>query len=198
MISTFFEPIYAREAIPVLDEPCFKSIYNLTVTVPVGWTVLSNMPGTSTATADLVTTVFQPTPPMPSYLLHWTVLRHNKISACLGTTSLSLYAQDTTHCSPFLDLARESLGYYNDLFGIPYALPKLDLISVFSKSLLRYGGRRHGELGGYHLCEHFSGKQAWRGFWDFLLQLQTGVSRDLAYVVWKSGDHGVVERFVAE
>ena len=137
MINTHFEPIHAREALPILDEPCFKSIFNLSVTVSPEWSVISNMPGTSTVKDSLSTTVFSTTPAMPCYLLHWTVCKHDKISTSLGETAIALYARDTSRCEDFLKLTRDTVEFYNSLLGIQYSLPKLDIISTFSKKLLR-------------------------------------------------------------
>ena len=132
MISTQFESAFARTALPLLDEPCFKSKFNLKVTVEKGWTVISNMPGNIETAADSITVTFNTTPPMSSYLLHWTICKHEKITTNLNNTEISLYAADTSFTADFLHLAKEALKYYNDLFGIPYPLPKMDLISVFS------------------------------------------------------------------
>lgn len=132
MITTHFEPTYARKALPLLDEPCFKAKFNLKVTAPAEWSVLSNMPGTATTSDSLTTTLFQTTPAMPCYLLHWTLHKHRRLSTFLGPTEISLYAADTSYSQDFLQLATETLDYYNGFFGLPYSLPKLDLISVFS------------------------------------------------------------------
>ena len=131
MISTHFEPTYARKALPLLDEPCFKSKFNLKVTVEKGWTVISNMPGNTETTGDSMTATFNTTPSMSCYLLHWTICKHEKITTTLNNTEISLYAADTSFSGDFLQLAKETLEYYNAFFGIPYPLPKMDLISVF-------------------------------------------------------------------
>ena len=131
MISTEFEPTHAREALPLLDEPCFKSKFNLKVTVEKGWTVISNMPGNTETTGDSMTATFNTTPSMSCYLLHWTICKHEKITTTLNNTEISLYAADTSFSGDSLQLAKEALEYYNVAFSIPYPLPKMDLISIF-------------------------------------------------------------------
>ena len=75
---------------------------------------------------------FETTPYMSCYLLHWTICKHNKIETQLNNTTITLYARDTRFSKVFLDLAKDSLNYFNSLFDIPYPLPKMDLVSVFS------------------------------------------------------------------
>ena len=132
MITTHFEPTYAREAIPCLDEPGFKSTFNLSIKVNEDFHVISNMPRKLLQNDGLNDYTFETTPYMSCYLLHWTICKHNKIETQLNNTTITLYARDTRFSKVFLDLAKDSLNYFNSLFDIPYPLPKMDLVSVFS------------------------------------------------------------------
>lgn len=58
MITTQFEPIYARKALPCFDEPSFKSKFKLTIRLQTGLQVISNMPVIS-KTPDQEHTVFE-------------------------------------------------------------------------------------------------------------------------------------------
>jgi alanyl aminopeptidase len=67
---TQFEAIEAREAFPCWDEPGFKIPYRLTLTVPVADAAIANTSEESVVENDgKRTIVFEPTRPLPSYLL---------------------------------------------------------------------------------------------------------------------------------
>ncbi|CAG9335311.1 unnamed protein product [Blepharisma stoltei] len=133
MATTHFEPIYARKAFPCFDEPIMKARFQLNVTADDDFFVISNMNYTEKKTLGSKTAYkFEETPLMPCYLLHWTVCKHNQISIVADCgVKISLYAENTDFSHDFLELAKSSLDFYNNYFGIPYPLQKLDLISVF-------------------------------------------------------------------
>jgi alanyl aminopeptidase len=69
--ATQFEPTGARLAFPLLDEPGWKLPWTLTLTVPQGLTAVANTPvrAQSEARAGWQRFEFEPTAPLPSYLL---------------------------------------------------------------------------------------------------------------------------------
>lgn len=82
LLSTMFEATDARRMFPCWDEPAFRAVFKLTVTVPASWAVYSNMPQASrTVNGDLATTSFAPTPKMPTYLVEFTGGNLGQISA---------------------------------------------------------------------------------------------------------------------
>lgn len=133
-MSTQFEPNYTRKTFPCFDEPNFKSVFQLQITVDSSYIVISNMPGTVQKVDDfLSTTSFEATPLMPCYLLHWSICKHKSIGTSLGSTEIRVFSQDPSLSLDHLALAKDALSYFNELFSLPYSLPKLDLIAVFSK-----------------------------------------------------------------
>lgn len=130
MIISHFEPTFARQAIPCFDEPGFKTTFNLSVKA-IGWNVISNMNGVKDETSQIFK--FDKSPLMSLYLLHWSICKHPKISTRLGDTEISIYTEYPEFSMVYLDLAKDCLEYYNNVFQIPYPLPKMDLIAVYSE-----------------------------------------------------------------
>jgi aminopeptidase N len=130
MVITHFEPTYARQALPCFDEPMFKSTFDLCVKAD-GWEVVSNMRGKLDETSGKIK--FDRSPSMSIYLLHWTICNHQKISVTSGETEVSLYSDYPEYSRYSLEIAKDCLEFYNQEFQIPYPLPKLDLIAVYSK-----------------------------------------------------------------
>lgn len=133
MICTHFEPDYARQAFPCFDEPIFKAKFQLKIKVTAQTIVVSNMPVAEISeTANSKTFLFQETPLMSCYLLHWTIFACSYIETTTTTgTLLRLYSNPVQQSYELLELARDSLEFYIEYFNTQYPLPKLDLISVF-------------------------------------------------------------------
>src|SRR5699024_11387728 len=62
------EPAEARRIFPVVEQPDLKATFELHVTAPAHWTVLSNEPGDFTIDDDVARWSFDTTPVMSSYL----------------------------------------------------------------------------------------------------------------------------------
>lgn len=138
-LATQCQATSARDVFPCFDEPSFKATFALTVharfpslssssTLP--WTVLSNMP-CATQTAE--THVFDVTPVMSTYLFAFVVAPLVPNSKHVGSTVVRVWAypNDERFTSLPLSFAIDTLHDMTTLFGIPYALPKLDLVPVF-------------------------------------------------------------------
>ena len=73
-LYTQMEPIHARKFFPCFDEPIFKFEYQLEITAPKDYLVVSNTPDqTDSIHENSKTTLFKKTKPMPSYLLAFAV-----------------------------------------------------------------------------------------------------------------------------
>jgi aminopeptidase N len=142
-LFTQFENSDARRFIPCWDEPGMKAVYSLTVEAPAGQMAVSNMP----VAKQFVTTDHSPfgggskgewqetrfadTPKMSSYLLFFALGDFERIHRMVGKTDVGVVVRrgDTAKARFALDAASELLPYYNDYFGTPYPLPKLDFIA---------------------------------------------------------------------
>ena len=128
MLVTQFEASDARRFAPMWDEPGFKTPFTLTTTVPRGQTAFSNMPVTS-RTAN--TTTFATTPKMSSYLLFLGIGDVERKTVMAGKTEIGVITRRGVvgQGDYALASAKRVLAAYNDYFGVPYPLPKLDMIA---------------------------------------------------------------------
>jgi aminopeptidase N len=152
MLSTQFEATDARRMFPCWDEPAFRATFELTVTVPSGWTAVSNMPvAQQHSRHGLTTTSFRRTPRMPSYLLELSAGDLARVTTQAGTTELNVWAvrgQEQQGATALAN-ARQILADYNDYFGVPFPLPKLDSIAVpggFQGAMENWGAITYNDL----------------------------------------------------
>jgi puromycin-sensitive aminopeptidase len=134
MATTQFEATDARRAFPCLDEPRMKATFSITAVVPEGYTALSNMPVSRIESAPdgFETVFFARTPRMSTYLLHLSIGRWDRISTVSAGVEIAVHTppgrkEDGRFA---LDVAARLLPWFNDYFGMPYPLPKLDLIAI--------------------------------------------------------------------
>ncbi|KAA6464888.1 M1 family metallopeptidase [Acidobacteria bacterium AB60] len=132
---TQFESTDARRAFPSFDEPAFKATYNVALVVDRGDTAISNSPIKSDTPGpgdDKHTIAFDTTPKMSTYLVAFLIGDFQctgdeqdgvKIRVCSTPDKVQL-----THFG--VEIAKYVLHYYNNYFGIPYPLKKLDLIGL--------------------------------------------------------------------
>jgi aminopeptidase N len=133
MLTTQFEVADARRFAPMWDEPTAKATFTLEVVIPRDRTAYSNMPVEAiTSAGDLHVVRFARSPKMSSYLLHLTVGDLERISRKVAGVDIGVVtrrgASGMGRMS--LDAAAQILPWYDDYFGTPYPLPKLDMIAV--------------------------------------------------------------------
>ena len=133
MISTQFESTGARRSFPCIDDPGYKAVFYVTLTIPEGHDAISNMPvETTEKDGKFLKVTFKPTPRMSTYLLYIGVGKFTQFSRKFHNMEIILAGPEGTLGDPDrpIKFAEESVGYYEDYFGIKYALPKMHLISV--------------------------------------------------------------------
>ncbi|MGO9592640.1 MAG: M1 family metallopeptidase [Steroidobacteraceae bacterium] len=145
LLSTQMEATDARRVFPCWDEPAYRARFQLKVVVPANWTAVSNMPiANRVVHGTLATVTFQRSPKMPSYLVEFSAGDLAQITATSGGVKFGVWAVrgHEQYGKVALANAQQILADYNDYFGYPYPLPKLDSIAVpggFSGAMENWG-----------------------------------------------------------
>lgn len=135
LFATQFESHHAREVFPCADEPAAKAEYDLTLITQTGITVLGNMPVKSEEeNGDSLTTTFEKTPRMSSYLLAFVIGElHKKTTRTKSGVEVNVWAtpaQNENTLDFALDIAARSIDFYDEYFGVKYPLPKSDHVAL--------------------------------------------------------------------
>ena len=135
LFATQFESHHAREVFPCVDEPAAKAEYDLTLITRSGITVLGNMPVKSEEeNGDSLTTMFEKTPRMSSYLLAFVIGElHKKSARTKSGVEVNVWAtpaQNENTLDFALDIAARSIDFYDEYFGVKYPLPKSDHVAL--------------------------------------------------------------------
>ena len=135
LFATQFESHHAREVFPCVDEPAAKAEYDLTLITRPGITVLGNMPVKHQEENDnSLTTAFEKTPRMSSYLLAFVIGElHKKTARTKSGVEVNVWAtpaQNENTLDFALDIAARSIDFYDEYFGVKYPLPKSDHIAL--------------------------------------------------------------------
>ena len=132
-LYTQFENSDARRFIPSWDEPNHKATFTLTAIVPSAQMAVSNMPAAETTDlGDGTKRVrFGQSPKMSTYLLFFGVGDFDRATTMADGVEIGVVTQKgkADQAKFSLESAAAVLEEYNDYFGVPYPLPKLDNIA---------------------------------------------------------------------
>ena len=135
MATTQFESTDARRAFPCWDEPSLKATFTVTLNIPADLVAVSNMPVVSEEPdgAGRKTLRFAESPIMSTYLLAFVVgdLKSVEQRSDSGTLIRVWATSGKEEQGRYaLDTSLKLLDYFNDYFGIPFPLPKLDHLAI--------------------------------------------------------------------
>jgi aminopeptidase N len=145
LLTTQMESTDARRMFPCWDEPAFRATFALTASVPADWATVGNMPiAKRKVHGKVATTTFGRSPRMPSYLVEFTAGDLREIGAQRGKVHFGVWAVAGRESEGRTALANaeQILTDYDDYFGYPYPLPKLDSIAIpggFSGAMENWG-----------------------------------------------------------
>ncbi|WP_022881014.1 aminopeptidase N [Gryllotalpicola ginsengisoli] len=143
-----FEVPDARRVFAVFEQPDLKATYRFTVTAPADWVVVSNSPTPEpifsgpvdgASLKDTRTWVFDPTPPLSSYITAIVAGPYQGAFSELTSTDgrtipLGAYARKSLF--PYLDAdyifekTRQGFAFFESKFGRPYPFAKYDQLFV--------------------------------------------------------------------
>ncbi|GAB6025285.1 hypothetical protein CHUAL_010702 [Chamberlinius hualienensis] len=135
LVTTHFEPTYARMAFPCFDEPAVKATFTMSIVRDADHISLFNSPLNQTVNLkdNLLLDIYQKTVKMSTYLVAFVVCDYKNVSKMADNqVKVSVFAppDQIEQANLALDVAVGVLNYYNNFFGIAYPLPKQDLISI--------------------------------------------------------------------
>jgi len=132
IISTQFEPHYARCCFPCFDEPNFKATFQLEIFAPQNKTILSNTHEISQKIYDdQILHTFAVTPKMSTYIVAFYIGTDDFIEYLTNDIRIRVYSyRDPIYSQFALQVTIKCLEFMTEYFGIAYPLKKLDLISV--------------------------------------------------------------------
>ncbi|WP_245612182.1 M1 family metallopeptidase [Sphingomonas changbaiensis] len=132
-LFTQFEAADARAFVPSWDEPDYKARWDLSVVAPANLMAVGNMPAARTEPlpGNLKRVTFRQTPLMSSYLLFLGVGDFGRIKTMSGNTevAITMGRGNEAKAQTALDAEAQVLTYYNQYFGTPYPLPKLENVA---------------------------------------------------------------------
>lgn len=112
----------------------FKATFAISLTLPDKLAAISNMPieASMPAGGGLKTVRFATTPRMSSYLLDLDAGELQAVRGHAGRTDIAVWTVAGKQEQGRYALQAEAsiLTYYNEYFGVPYPLPKLDMVAV--------------------------------------------------------------------
>lgn len=134
MLGTQFEPTDARRVFPCWDEPVYRATYDITLVVRENLMAVTNMPavGEKSLGNGWKEVAFARTPAMSSYLVALYAGEFETLEGEQDGVQLRIITTEGKRATAAyaLESTKRLLAYYNEYFGTPYPLPKLDQIAV--------------------------------------------------------------------
>ena len=130
---TQFQESDARRALPCMDHPGRKAVFELHITAPAGLRVLANTESSTEIPVEggMKRVEFAPSPPMSTYLLFFGIGAFEGVQDAGDPRVRVVHLPGLDHTTAQgLAFGREALQYCERYFDIPYPLSKLDLIAV--------------------------------------------------------------------
>ncbi len=135
-----FESADARRMYATFEQPSMKATFELIVTAPTGWTVISNSPTPEPEHFDAKSSRwhFAPTVPVPTYITALCAGEYHEVAgeiqAQKGTLPASVFCRQSMaaylDAERILETTQRGFEVYENRFEIPYAFDKYDTVFV--------------------------------------------------------------------
>ncbi|MBV9206407.1 MAG: aminopeptidase N [Actinobacteria bacterium] len=130
------ETFDAHRVYACFDQPDMKASYELTVTAPADWLVVSNAAPESTTPApgDAVRWHFPPTPVLPTYITAAAAGPYHVVRAEHDGIALGVYCRQSLasylDAEEIFEVTRQGFDFFHASFGIKYPFGKYDQLFV--------------------------------------------------------------------
>lgn len=153
LATTQFQPINARQAFPCYDEVRYRRPIRLQIRHNRNYNAISNMPvAEQREDGEYTITIFEETPPIPVFVLAFTVSDFDFVERNNPDVNLRVYARPSAIAAGQADdglrLGEVMMRNIENLFGINYTLPKSDQVAIpsfASDGALNWGLITHRE-----------------------------------------------------
>jgi aminopeptidase N len=145
-IYTLFVPMDASMAFPCFDQPDLKGSFQLTMTAPAAWTVISNTDPVDRRSLDSARaqTTFAETHPISTYLFAFAAgpfVKVHPVPGLPGIYARKSKAQSAEAEAPAVQqMAADGIRYLSNYFAQPFPFPKYDMVLIPG---FAYGGMEH-------------------------------------------------------
>lgn len=133
VLTTMLFPTGSRRLLPAFEHPSVKTVYRLTLTTEADVHVVFNTPpGSQRTIGGQREWTFEPTPRMSAYLLYLGIGPFDTLTVHAGRWAVTVDASPgRASAGRYLaERAAEVLAAYEEYYGVPYPLPKLDLVAL--------------------------------------------------------------------
>lgn len=183
---TQFQESDARRAFPCMDNPVYKATFAVSLVVDTGLSAISNMPAaTETQLENGKKRIdFETTPKMSTYLLFFGVGPFSYLTDTVDPRVRAVVLPGMSEYAGYgLEFTRKALHFCEEYYGIPFPLPKLDVIAVpdfafgamenwgaitFRENLLLYDPQLTAVDGEERICEVIAHEMAHQWFGDLV------------------------------
>src|SRR3989442_3179053 len=134
MLATQMEPVQARRLFPGWDEPVFRASFDIVAVIDASLTAVSNMPQSK---VELLPdgrkeVSFARSVPMSTYLVALFVGEMDLLEDSVDGIRLGIHTVKgkRERARYAMEATKQIVRYYNDYFGEPYPLAKLDQLAI--------------------------------------------------------------------
>jgi aminopeptidase N len=147
-IYTLFVPMDASMAFPCFDQPDLKGRFQLEITAPEDWTIISNTEprGAESAGGNRRRTAFAETRPISTYLFAFAAGPFRKLESPGVLDLPGLYIRKSkweraqSEAPEVQQIAKRGIAYLSTYFAQPFPFPKYDMVLIPG---FPYGGMEH-------------------------------------------------------